>query len=484
MTTDSAAPFDVFEAEIAGLGREGVRSGVIGDGTSFETPFGTKSMIYADHVASGRALMPVERFVMEKVLPIYSNSHTEASHCGRQITRMRKAARDVVARETGAGDGDHVVFCGNGATAGLNRLVLLLRCAERVASGERVVVLIGPYEHHSNILPWRESGAEVIEIVEAPGGGPDLGALTEELDAARDADLVVGAFSAASNVTGRLSPVAEVTRLLKSFGALAIWDYACGAPYLPMSMTPEEDAPIDAIVFSPHKFLGGPGGSGVLVLRQDLDHGQRPTAPGGGTVSFVSPWSHTYLPSLAAREEAGTPDVIGDIRTALALLVKRAIGQDRIARQDEALRQKALAAWAGLPGLHLMGQEASVPALPIFSFQIFDGEAQVHPQLVTRMLSDHFGVQARGGCACAGPYAHRLLRIDQAASEVLEGRLSRGEELAKPGWTRLSLHWAHREEEVDAILAAVRNVVLNARELAGGYSADPATARFTPSKAA
>jgi len=477
--TDPGAVLAGFRSALeAEGGLDAIRRGLIGEGMAFETPFGVRRLVYADYVASGRALRQVEGFMAETVLPIYSNSHTEASFCGQSITRLRHAARAVVAAETGAEADCHVVFCGAGATAGLNRIAGLLRLAERVAAGRRVEVLVGPYEHHSNILPWRESGAHVTEIPEAETGGIDMGALEAALAAAAGADLIVGSFSAASNVTGRLSDVAAVTRLLKAHGALAIWDYACGAPYLPMRMRPAGDAPIDALVFSPHKFVGGPGASGIAVLRDTIVTRDTPTAPGGGTVSFVSPWRHIYSPKVEAREEAGTPNVLGDIRAALALLVKAAVGTPEIETREEELRQRALAAWTGVKGLHLLGQRADVPALPVFSFQIFHEGAQVHPQLVTRMLSDHYGVQARGGCACAGPYAHRLLGIDAAASDRLVDRLAAGHELEKPGWTRLNLSFVHDEAQVATIIGAVADLAGRAGALSRLYEADPATARF------
>jgi selenocysteine lyase/cysteine desulfurase len=463
---------------MAALSPEDLRAGIIGEGMTIETPFGDRRLIYADYVASGRALVQVERFVMERVLPVYSNSHTEASHCGRAISRLRAAARCVVACQTGAAPGDHVIFCGSGATAGINRLAMLLGIRETIAAGGSVLVLIGPYEHHSNILPWRESGATVIEIPEAAAGGPDMARLEAELAASAGASLVVGAFSAASNVTGRITDVAAVTRCLKAHGALAIWDYACAGPYLPIAMRPAPDAAIDALVLSPHKFLGGPGASGILVAGDSVVRRSDPTIPGGGTVSFVSPWKHHYLRSVEAREEAGTPNVVGDIRAALALLVKAAVGAGRIEAREETLRRRAIDAWRDIPNLRLLGQDADVPALPIFSFQVFGRHGQVHQQMVTRMLSDLHGVQARGGCACAGPYAHRLLGIDEEASEALFARLEAGEELLKPGWTRLNFAWCHSDDDAAAILSAVRDVALRAETLSAFYEPDPRTARF------
>ena len=319
-------------------------------------PFGQKPMVYADYVASGRALMQVERFVLEQVLPYYANSHTEASYCGGFMTRLRSEARAAIGACCGASQDHAVIFAGAGATAGINRLTALF------GVGPGTLVIIGPYEHHSNILPWRESGAEVIEVPEASKGGPDLDALADALAQAEPGRRIVCAFSAASNVTGIVTDVVGVTRLAKSAGALMIWDYAGGAPYLPIAMTPAADAPIDAIVVSPHKFIGGPGASGVLVVRRDAVVTDRPTWPGGGTVRFVSPTAHDYSASLEAREEAGTPNVMGDIRAALAFLVKDAIGAEAMSRRNKELTERALAAWSGVGQLELLGSLGSAEA--------------------------------------------------------------------------------------------------------------------------
>lgn len=454
-----------------------LRAGLIGDDIDFETPFGQRRLLYADYVASGRAMRQVENFIAEQVLPFYANSHTEASFCGQRMTRLRREAREIVRGEVN-GTGCHVVFSGAGATAGINRLVGLLDIAGRTRAGGRVSVLVGPYEHHSNLLPWRESGAEVIEIPESRDGGPDLDALERALIEASGSDLIVGSFSAASNVTGTLSDVNAVTRCLKRHGALAIWDYAGGAPYLPMDMAPAADCEKDAIVFSPHKFAGGPGASGVLVFRDSIVRTATPTQPGGGTVSFVSPWHHRYSDKVEAREEGGTPGVIGDIRAALAILVKAAIGSDTIVERDAELRRRALSRWKHDPHLRLLGN-LDAPALPIFSFQVIDaGGRAVHHQLFTRMLSDVYGIQARGGCACAGPFAHRLMAIDEAGSAEILARLGDGDELAKPGWVRLNLSYLHSDEQVERILAGVSELARDSERWTRYYEADPRTARF------
>ncbi|MBR9762800.1 MAG: aminotransferase class V-fold PLP-dependent enzyme [Rhodobacteraceae bacterium] len=475
MTARDSSVFSEFLAGLQAAGPEGLRAGLIGKDALAEGPFGPHPMVYADYVASGRALRQVEGFVMEKVLPYYANSHTEASFCGGAMTRMRREARQVIARACGAGPEHAVIFAGSGATAGLNRLVSLFG-----ADTGRVRVLIGPYEHHSNILPWRESGAEVVELPEAPGGGIDTDALQQALAESAGFDRVICSFSAMSNVTGIIADVAGVTRIAKRAGARVIWDYAGGAPYLPVAMQPAPGVEIDAICVSPHKFIGGPGASGLLLLRRDAVVRQAPTWPGGGTVRFVSPEGQDYSGSLEAREEAGTPNVVGDIRAALVFLVKEAIGLDHLQTRNAALTARAFRAWGNCPQIDLLGQ-GEAPRVPVFSFRIRDGQGGfVHQQLITRMLSDLHGIQARGGCACAGPYVHRLLGIDAETSERLRAAILAGDEVQKPGFTRLNLSVLMEDETVDFILDAVRALAQNAPALAPRYEVDAAHAIFVP----
>ncbi|SMG49194.1 aminotransferase class V-fold PLP-dependent enzyme [Paracoccus sp. J56] len=464
----SIPPFDSYLARLGDNPISQIHTCLIGRDAVIDGPFGPRRMIYADYIASGRALRPIEEWVMENVLPWYANSHTEASHCGGTMTRMRRAARTAIGNCTHAGPEHAVIFTGGGATQGINRLVHLL------GAGPDTTVLIGPYEHHSNILPWRESGATVITIPEAATGGPDLTALAEALDQAQGP--VIGSFSAASNVTGTLTDVAEVTRILKTAGAKAVWDYAGGAPYLPIDMR----LGMDAVVISPHKFIGGPGASGVTILRRDAVVNDRPTLPGGGTVRFVSPESHDYSLSLEAREEGGTPNVVGDIRAALVFLTKAAAGQDHIHARNAEWLALGMAQLRAHPRVELLGN-LDAPRLPFFSFRIRDGQGgYVHQQLATRMLSDLYGVQARGGCACAGPYVHHLLGLDPQESARMRAAILAGDEIEKPGFVRLNLCWAAPRAEVQAILDAICDLSDHATEHLPYYRCDRSTAIFTP----
>ncbi|NOR62129.1 MAG: aminotransferase class V-fold PLP-dependent enzyme [Rhodobacteraceae bacterium] len=433
---------------------ETIRNGLIGEGLSYPGRYGDVPMIYADYVASGRALKQVEAFMLEKVLPFYANPHTEDSYCGAYVNKLREQSRAEIARLTKA-EGCAVVFTGSGASAGLGRLPALLGVEE----AENPVVLLGPYEHHSNLLPWRESKALVIEIPEGADGGPDLAILEEVLQKHQGSDLLIGSFSAASNVTGILTDVAPVTRLIKAYGGVSVWDYAGGAPYLSIDMATGTDAEKDVVVASAHKFPGGPGGSGVMILRPSVVRRQTPTQPGGGTVRFVSPWGHDYLEDVVAREEAGTPNLSGDIRAALAFIVKDVIGQSTIDTRERELNVMAKAGLGGLENLTILGVD-NRHRLPIFSMLVRDGAGNiVSSEQITRDLSEIYGIQARGGCACAGPYGHRLLHVDKESSAEMRCQILAGHDELKPGWVRLNFSYLMSDETVRYIIISLQTLV-------------------------
>ncbi|RKS89283.1 aminotransferase class V-fold PLP-dependent enzyme [Sphingosinicella microcystinivorans] len=477
---EAQALFHDFRADIrAKLAQGTLAQSIIGKGRVINGPVGPQPLLYADYAASGRALREIEEFVLEHVLPVYANPHTQASWCGRSINALRRVARAEVAKFCGAGADDAVIFAGSGATAGLQKLVRLFGVDQRGPSGERALVLLGPYEHHSNLLPWRESGAEVIELPEDSAGGPDRVALAAHLERGADRR-IVAAFSAGSNVTGALTEIADVSRMVQAAGGKVIWDYAGAASYITMQMQPAPDVHVDALVFSPHKFVGGPASSGVLVLRRDAEVLDKPSAPGGGTVSFVSPGGHDYLADLAAREEAGTPNVIGDIRTALACIVRAEMSEAGLDTRAASMCREALDRWRANSRIEVLGRDMD-EHLPIVSFRMRDGEGKlVHHQLVTRIMSDCFGIQARGGCACAGPYVHRLLAIDEAQSQAIHQAIRHGAELDKPGFVRVNFSPLMDDAELETLIACVEQVAEDSESLARHFTANPATAVFEP----
>ena len=438
-----------------------LRQQVIGRDTTIQTPFGERPLIYCDHTASGRSLTSIENAITRDVLPHYANTHSEASHTGRHTGQLREWARQTVKEVINAGPEDALIFCGSGATGAVNTLVHLLglKSVDIQPSDlpdetpTRPLVLIGPYEHHSNELPWRETAADVIRIPLDAAGGIDQGALTETLQQHRNRSLVIGSFSAASNVTGMQSDVLGITQILKQHGALAVWDYAAGAPYLPINMN-REGAPLDAVFFSPHKFIGGPGSSGVLAVKRCVLNNVVPAQVGGGTVRYVTPDWHEWHPEPEHREEGGTPGIIESIRGAMAISIPQQVGYEFIAAREKQHVERVTARLQGAPGLEMLGP-ANANRLPIFSLRFRSEKGELHYGFVVRLLNDLFGIQARGGCSCAGPYGHTLLNLTPEHSEALAAEVRRGFGCLRPGWVRFNLHWLSTEEEVDYVLSAM-----------------------------
>jgi selenocysteine lyase/cysteine desulfurase len=480
---------------------ERIRASVIGDHEAVAGPFGLRRVTYADYTASGRALTFVEDYLRDAVLPLYANTHTESSGTGLQTSRFREDARAIIRSAVGGNPDDHaVIFTGSGMTGAINLLVGVLELRipagldERyglrahIPADERPVILIGPYEHHSNELPWRESIADVIVIGEDANGRIDLARLESALRETDGRPLRIGSFSAASNVTGILSDTRAISILLHRHGALSFWDFAAAGPYVEIEMDPRRAAPAgstepdgdadldykDAIVVSPHKFIGGPGTPGVLVARRELFRNSVPTSPGGGTVAYVNPLEHVYLDDPEHREEGGTPAIIESIRAGLVFALKEAVGVETIRRREEDFIDRAIASWSAEPGIGILGNP-ELPRLSIVSFTVRHDGRYLHHNFVVAVLNDLFGIQSRGGCSCAGPYGHRLLGIDIETSHAFEREISRGCEGIKPGWVRVNFNYFVSEAVFSYITAAVAMVARDGWRLLPWYRFEPAT---------
>uniref|UniRef100_A0A0D3HS72 Aminotransferase class V domain-containing protein n=1 Tax=Oryza barthii TaxID=65489 RepID=A0A0D3HS72_9ORYZ len=498
---------------------EWLRSQLIGKDAEFDTPFGRRLLTYADHTASGRSLRYIEDYLLNEVLPFYGNTHTEDSHVGSKTTRLVHKAARYVKRCMGGGAGDALLFCGSGTTAAIRRLQEVIGVAApsaaplraRLAAGlrreERWVVFVGPYEHHSNLLSWRQSLAEVVEVGVDGDGLVDVAALRRALASPRYADRpMLGSFSACSNVTGIAVDTRELARVLHQHGAFACFDFAASGPYVKIDMKSGEVDGYDAVFLSPHKFVGGPGTPGILLMNKSLYrlNSQPPSMCGGGTVAYVNGFNEEdtlYYDDIEEREDAGTPPIVQKIRASLAFWVKEYIGYETMELHERVYSEMAMKRLLDNPNIKVLGN-TTVDRLPIFSFLIYppvedslflrvepgcynslenktNKRLPLHGRFVTKLLNDLFGIQARGGCACAGPYGHILLDVNNELSLRIRSAILEGYSGLKPGWTRLSFAYYLSKEEFKFILSAIEFIAAYGHRFLPLYKFDWITGNWT-----
>jgi len=442
------------------------RDQIIGQQATFHSPYGLQELLYADWIGSGRLYGPIEDRLNREIGPFVANTHTESTETGMLMTRAYKHAHERIKELVHAGPHDVILTTGSGMTGAIvkfQRILGLKVCGnisgtECLKEHERPVVFVTHMEHHSNHTSWYETAADVVVIEPGEDLMVDLNRLEEALIRYRNRKLKIGSFTACSNVTGIRTPVHAMAKLMHRYGGVAFIDYAASAPYDTIDMHPaDQEEQLDALFFSPHKFLGGPGSSGVLIFNSGLYHNAVPDQPGGGTVDWTNPWGeYKYLDNIELREDGGTPGFLQAIKAALSMELKDQMGVARIHERERELVTLAFAGLDRVPNLHILATGIR-DRLGVISFYM----PGIHYNLIVKMLSDRFGIQVRGGCACAGTYGHYLLNVSHEQSAEITNLINHGDLSLKPGWVRLSLHPTMLDEEVFYITEALTQIGKN-----------------------
>ena len=451
---------------------EKYRDNIIGKDQTFDSPFGQKKIIYADWIASGRLYSPIENLLRKEIFPFVANTHTETSTTGASMSFALEKALDLIKKHVGGNSDDVVISAGAGMTTLVCKFqrILGLKIHEKfqkeVNIKNKPIVFVTHMEHHSNQTSWLETIAEVKMIPYTQNGNVDLEAFRVLIKSYDDRDLKIAAVTSASNVTGVYAPYYEISEIMHNHNGFCFVDFACSAPYVNINMHPKNPLQrLDAIYFSPHKFLGGPGSSGILIFNKSLYKNRVPDSPGGGTVDWTNPWGeHKYIDDIQLREDGGTPGFLQTIKTALCIQLKEQMGVDNILKREDELHNIVWNRLSALPNLHVLAD--NIPnRLGIYSFYIDD----LHFNLGVQLLNDKFGIQVRGGCSCAGTYGHILLNVDIEQSNNITNTIDKGDLSLKPGWIRMSTHPTMTNKDVDFIVSAIEELAKNHQLWSGDY---------------
>lgn len=465
------------------------RENIIGNNQTFISPFGKKAIVYADWTASGRAYKPIEDGIQKEVLPFVANTHTETTATGTFISKAYEEAKHIIKQHVGANSDDVLLFCGSGTTAAVNKLqrILGLRIPERckdylqidyandIEELHKPIVFITHMEHHSNHISWLETIADVEIIEPAADGNIDLNDFKSLLVKYRRRKNKFAAVTACSNVTGIQTPYHDIAKLIHAYNGFCFVDFACSAPYVPINMhPPEEDDFLDAIYFSPHKFLGGPGTPGVLIFNKRLYNNKIPDHPGGGTIMYSNPWKeHEYVADIEQREDGGTPPFLGAIKAAMCVRLKESMGVEKMLQREKEMLQIVFNKFSKINNIEVLQQNYR-QRLAVISFIVHE----VHYNLIVKILNDRFGIQSRGGCSCAGTYGHTLLNVNETKSYKILHAIRSGNLLCKPGWVRLSLHPCMSNDEINFIMYAIELTATNINKWKNDYLYNTDTNEF------
>ncbi|MBA6316316.1 aminotransferase class V-fold PLP-dependent enzyme [Cellulophaga baltica] len=442
------------------------RDNIIGNNQEFESPYGKQKVLYADWTASGRLYRPIEEKLLNEIGPYVANTHTETSITGSVMTHAYHEARNIIKNHVNASKDDVLITVGTGMTGAINKFqrILGIKVNENLKSHTQVpeelrpIIFVSHMEHHSNQTSWLETIARVKVIPSNEHGLPCSKSLEKLIDEHKDCPIKIAAITGCSNVTGIQTNYYEVAKIMHQNNGLCFVDFACSAPYVNIDMHPDnEEEYLDAITFSPHKFLGGPGTSGVLIFNKKLYKNVVPDNPGGGTVSYTNPWGdHDYIDDIETREDGGTPGFLQAIRIALSIKLKEEMGVQNILDREHELIALIFERLKNIKNLRILAPEHT-NRLGVFSFYI----ESAHYNLIVKLLNDRFGVQTRGGCSCAGTYGHYLLKVDEPTSKSIEKKILEGCLVERPGWIRMSIHPTMTNAEVEFICDAVELVAKN-----------------------
>jgi selenocysteine lyase/cysteine desulfurase len=459
------------------------RKNIVGEGHSYPTPYGLKKMLYADWISSGRLYKPIEDWIVRSIGPFITNTHAETSENGRLMTEAYQLAHQKIKNHVNADPRDVIITTGFGMTGAVTkfqRLLGLKTCGEIrplqcLQKSQRPVVFVTHMEHHSNHTSWYETTSDVVVIEPGDNLLVDLNRLEDALKKYKDRKWKIGSFTACSNVTGIRTPYHEMAALMHRYGGYAFIDFAASAPYDNINMHPQNpEENLDAIFFSPHKFLGGPGSSGVLVFNSSLYSRRAPDQPGGGTVKWTNPWGeYDFIDDIEIREDGGTPGFLQAFRTAFAIELKNRMGVENIHQREEELKDLAFAELGKVPDLRILADDVR-ERLAIFSFYM----PSIHYNLIVKLLSDRFGIQVRGGCDCAGTYGHYLLNVSYNESKLITDKISNKDQSAKPGWVRLSFHPTTTDLELLFIADALKQIRKNYANWSSDYTYNKHTNEF------
>ncbi|MCX7862149.1 MAG: aminotransferase class V-fold PLP-dependent enzyme [Bacteroidales bacterium] len=459
------------------------RNEIIGINQTFISPFGEKKIIYGDWIASGRLYKPIENKLVNDIGPFVANTHTETSETGKRMTIAYHTAQKIIKKHVNAGPNDVIISAGSGMTTVINkfqRILGLRHCGmimknDCLKERERPVVFISHMEHHSNHTSWYACNADVEIIKPTSDLLIDLNDLKEKLKKYNHRQFKIASITACSNVTGIHTPYYEIAQIMHEHGGLCFVDFAASAPYDYINMHPDNPyQKLDAIFFSPHKFLGGPGSTGILIFDRTMYHNPIPDQPGGGTVDWTNPWGeYKFVDDIEAREDGGTPAFLQTIKAALAIQLKETMNIDKIKQRESYMVSYMFEQLFRINGLKILADKHQ-ERLPVFSFYHPD----IHYNLMVKLLSDHFGIQTRGGCACAGTYGHYLLEVSYEKSKAITEKINHGDLSEKPGWVRLSLHPTNTNDEMDFIVYALKEIITHHETMKNDYLYNPRTNEF------